>query len=213
MPIAHDGGEEVCNSRIRDRGAMGSAPAERLDHHLHGGKSTAIRFAAKRLITLPYLCSTARRVQTYSLRPSCLRSASSAQGCGSQQIRGRRPQHMDQCRDRARPQAARREPSILLIFGDDFGSACTVLWPARRGSSRRKGSQTGSQGGVIITLKEYKPETTFPGRMGRTVEDSESVSPAAFCAKAGAPNVLFIVIDDSGFGQLGCYGGRSIRRT
>jgi hypothetical protein len=34
---------------------------------------------------------------------------------------------MDQCRDRARPQAARREPSVLLIFGDDFGSACTVL--------------------------------------------------------------------------------------
>ena len=25
-------------------------------------------------------------------------------------------------------------------------------------------------------------------------------------AKAGAPNVLFIVLDDVGFGQLGCYG-------
>ena len=25
-------------------------------------------------------------------------------------------------------------------------------------------------------------------------------------AKDGAPNVLFIVLDDTGFGQLGCYG-------
>jgi len=33
---------------------------------------------------------------------------------------------MDQFGDRARTQAARREPSILLIFGDDVGSACTV---------------------------------------------------------------------------------------
>jgi arylsulfatase A-like enzyme len=27
------------------------------------------------------------------------------------------------------------------------------------------------------------------------------------------PMSLFIVIDDAGFGQLGCYGGQSIRRT
>jgi arylsulfatase len=66
---------------------------------------------------------------------------------------------------------------------------------------------------MTITLKEYKRATTFPGRMGRTVEDSESAWPAPIRAKAGAPNVLFIVIDDTGFGQLGCYGGRSIRRT
>jgi arylsulfatase len=26
-------------------------------------------------------------------------------------------------------------------------------------------------------------------------------------AKEGAPNVLFIVLDDTGFGHLGCYGG------
>ena len=30
--------------------------------------------------------------------------------------------------------------------------------------------------------------------------------PEPLRAKEGAPNVLFIVLDDTGFGQLGCYG-------
>jgi hypothetical protein len=55
-------------------------------------------------------------------------------------------------------------------------------------------------------LKEYPPGTTFPGRMGRTIGESEPAWPARVRAKPGAPNVLFIVLDDTGFGQLGCYG-------
>jgi arylsulfatase len=57
-----------------------------------------------------------------------------------------------------------------------------------------------------MSLKEYEPGTAFPGRMGRTVEDSEPAWPAPQRAREGSPNVLFIVIDDTGFGQLGCYG-------
>jgi arylsulfatase len=57
-----------------------------------------------------------------------------------------------------------------------------------------------------MALKEYKPGTTFPGRMGRTIGESEPAWPAPSRAKKGAPNVLFIVLDDTGFGQLGCYG-------
>ena len=57
-----------------------------------------------------------------------------------------------------------------------------------------------------MALKEYKPGTTFPGRMGRTIEESEAAWPAPLRAKPGVPNVLFIVLDDTGFGQLGCYG-------
>ncbi|MCI0661152.1 MAG: arylsulfatase [Acidobacteria bacterium] len=57
-----------------------------------------------------------------------------------------------------------------------------------------------------MAIKEYKPGTAFPGRMGRTIGESEAAWPAPLRAKAGAPNVLFIVIDDTGFGQLGCYG-------
>jgi Sulfatase len=57
-----------------------------------------------------------------------------------------------------------------------------------------------------MALKEYEPGTTFPGRMGRTIGESDPAWPSPVRAKEGAPNVLFIVIDDTGFGQLGCYG-------
>jgi arylsulfatase A-like enzyme len=55
-------------------------------------------------------------------------------------------------------------------------------------------------------MKEYKPGTAFPGRMGRTIGESEPAWPAPLRAKERAPNVLFIVLDDTGFGQLGCFG-------
>ena len=42
--------------------------------------------------------------------------------------------------------------------------------------------------------------------MGRTIGESSPAWPAPIRAKPGAPNVLFIVLDDTGFGQLGCYG-------
>lgn len=57
-----------------------------------------------------------------------------------------------------------------------------------------------------MPLKEYKPGTTFPGVIGRTFDQSEPAWAEPLRAKEGAPNVLFIVLDDTGFGQLGCYG-------
>ena len=57
-----------------------------------------------------------------------------------------------------------------------------------------------------MSLKEYKPGTAFNGVVGRTFDTSEQAWPEPKRAKAGAPNVLFIVLDDVGFGQLGCYG-------
>ncbi|AKQ68857.1 Arylsulfatase [Myxococcus hansupus] len=57
-----------------------------------------------------------------------------------------------------------------------------------------------------MSLKEYPPGTAFPGVIGRTDAESTPAWPAPLRAKPGAPNVLFIVLDDTGFGQLGCYG-------
>jgi arylsulfatase A-like enzyme len=57
-----------------------------------------------------------------------------------------------------------------------------------------------------MPLREYNPGTTFPGVVGRTVEQSTPAWPQPERAREGAPNVLFIVLDDLGFGQLGCYG-------
>ena len=57
-----------------------------------------------------------------------------------------------------------------------------------------------------MALTEYEPGQAFPGVIGRTFDVSKPAWPAPIRAKAGAPNVLFIVLDDTGFGHLGCYG-------
>jgi arylsulfatase len=57
-----------------------------------------------------------------------------------------------------------------------------------------------------MTLQEYKLGTTFPGVIGRTVDQSRPAWPEPLRAKEGTPNVIFIVLDDTGFGQLGSYG-------
>jgi arylsulfatase A-like enzyme len=57
-----------------------------------------------------------------------------------------------------------------------------------------------------MALKEYKPGTAFNGVIGRTYDTSEPAWPEPLRAQEDAPNVLFIVLDDTGFGQLGCYG-------
>ena len=60
--------------------------------------------------------------------------------------------------------------------------------------------------GEAMGLTEYEPGTAFPGVIGRTVDESSPAWPRPLRAKPGAPNVLMIVLDDTGFGQLGCYG-------
>jgi arylsulfatase A-like enzyme len=57
-----------------------------------------------------------------------------------------------------------------------------------------------------MPLNEYKPGTAFSGVIGRTVDQSSPAWPEPLRAKEGAPNVLFIILDDTGYGQLGCYG-------
>ncbi len=57
-----------------------------------------------------------------------------------------------------------------------------------------------------MPLKEYKPGTAFTGVIGRTFDVSSPAWPQPLRAREGAPNVLFIVQDDTGFGQMGCYG-------
>ena len=57
-----------------------------------------------------------------------------------------------------------------------------------------------------MPLNEYPPGAAFPGVIGRTADESQPAWPAPVRAPKGAPNVLFVVLDDTGFGQLGCYG-------
>jgi arylsulfatase A-like enzyme len=57
-----------------------------------------------------------------------------------------------------------------------------------------------------MALEEYRPGTAFPGVIGRAFDQSSPAWPQPLRAREGAPNVLFIILDDTGFGQLGCYG-------
>ena len=56
-------------------------------------------------------------------------------------------------------------------------------------------------------LVEYPAGGEFPGVIGRTVQESSPAWPPPARAKDGAPNVLFFVLDDVGYGQLSCFGG------
>ena len=55
-------------------------------------------------------------------------------------------------------------------------------------------------------LIEYSTGQEFPGRIGRTPAESTPAWPRVARATPGAPNVVFVVLDDVGFGQLGPYG-------
>jgi arylsulfatase len=46
----------------------------------------------------------------------------------------------------------------------------------------------------------------FKGKIGATAKQSEPWWPKRPSAPAGAPNVVVIMLDDTGFSQLGCYG-------
>ena len=50
------------------------------------------------------------------------------------------------------------------------------------------------------------PEPGFEGVIGRTAEESTPSLLQPARPPAGSPNVVYIVLDDTGFGDLGCYG-------
>jgi arylsulfatase len=58
-----------------------------------------------------------------------------------------------------------------------------------------------------MALTEYTPGTTFPGVIGRTADVSTPAWPAPPRPPQGSPNILYIVIDDTGFGHLSSFGG------
>ena len=62
-----------------------------------------------------------------------------------------------------------------------------------------------------MALTEYQPGTAFPGKIGRTVADSSPAWPKPNRAKPGAPNVLFWVIADVGYGQMSAFGRLAFR--
>ena len=52
-----------------------------------------------------------------------------------------------------------------------------------------------------MALKEYKPGTSFPGRMGTDHRRVRAGLAGAAAGERRPPNVLFMVLDDTGFGR------------
>jgi arylsulfatase len=59
----------------------------------------------------------------------------------------------------------------------------------------------------MFAPEEYPPGTRFPGEIGRTLDESSPAWPAPLRAREGAPNVVIMVWDDVGYGQLSAFGG------
>ena len=56
-------------------------------------------------------------------------------------------------------------------------------------------------------LTYYGPGEAFPGTIGRTLETSTPAWPSTPGPPEGAPNVVMILLDDVGYGQLSAFGG------
>jgi len=59
---------------------------------------------------------------------------------------------------------------------------------------------------IVADLRTYPEGTPFPGTIGRTASQSSAAWPVAPKAREGAPNVMFILLDDVGFAQFGSFG-------
>jgi len=56
-------------------------------------------------------------------------------------------------------------------------------------------------------LIEYEPGKPFPGVIGRTLDESSTAWPRPTRDGEGAPNVIFFILDDVGYGQISVLGG------
>ena len=87
-------------------------------------------------------------------------------------------------------------------------------WPGRQASAATVTIEDDKSGPKDKTEDDNAlPQETAPfqGVIAPTVSESIPHWPQQPRAPKGAPNVLFVMIDDLGFSQLGCYGAQGLR--
>jgi arylsulfatase A-like enzyme len=61
---------------------------------------------------------------------------------------------------------------------------------------------------VLLSAPHASAQEKFRGVIGRTAADSNPDRLKPMKARPGSPNIVYIVLDDAGFGDLGCYGSK-----
>lgn len=62
-------------------------------------------------------------------------------------------------------------------------------------------------GGIVSPTSLFAQDQTYKGVVGKTLADSKEYWPKPVTAPAGAPNVVWILLDDVGFGASSAFGG------
>src|SRR5262245_39005440 len=75
--------------------------------------------------------------------------------------------------------------------------------PANLKAQEKAAEKTPKGGSPVLPV----PDAPFEGLIGRKASESKSAFPAGVAAPKGAPNILLIMTDDTGFGATSTFGG------
>jgi arylsulfatase len=102
---------------------------------------------------------------------------------------------------------ARLVPAVATLLATGF----LLGWPAassRLNAMPAQQPETDSPAGAGTPKVLPRPDFHFPGKVGKTYLESDPPQfPQPVAAPKGAPNVVLILLDDTGFGQYGAFGG------
>ena len=62
-------------------------------------------------------------------------------------------------------------------------------------------------GTSLIAQAQYTPTQAYKGKIGKTVKETQEAWPEKKTAPKGAPNVVWILLDDIGYGAISAFGG------
>lgn len=95
-------------------------------------------------------------------------------------------------------------PTVIIAVGCSLGWLCASgLLAVAFAQQPKDGVPTDGTPSVLP-----RPDYKFPGKVGKTVELSDPARfPKPVSAPKGAPNVVLMLLDDTGFGQYSAFGG------